>query len=121
MNMHTWALPTGFLMSVTSKPSLLEEGTHNAIGRETWRLLPRPLASLLRSETLYCQPWGARPRMGVRGEAQQQQGRVRGRLLVLLEERGCHLEGHPALLGLRWGAGSCPLTPQQQRGHELSG
>lgn len=27
-------------MSMTSKPSLLEEGTHNAIGRETWRLLP---------------------------------------------------------------------------------
>lgn len=26
--------------------------------------------------------------MGVRGEAQQQQGRVRGRLLVLLEEGG---------------------------------
>lgn len=85
MNMHTRALPTGFLMSVTSKPSLLEEGTHNAIGRETWRLLPRPLASPLRSETLYCQPWGALPCMGVRGEVQQQQGWVKGHLLVLLD------------------------------------
>lgn len=116
MNMHTWALPTGFLMSVTSKPSLLEEGTHNAIGRETWRLLPRPLASLLRSETLYCQPWGARPRMGVRGEAQQQQGRVRGRLLVLLEEGGVSPGGASSAAGAQVGSGELPFDPPAAAG-----
>lgn len=119
---HT-ALPTGFLMSVTSKPSLLEEGTHNAIGRETWRLLPPGRwHRCCRQSPSIVSPGGPGRAWGCGERPTGSRAGFRGCLLALLERGGeCHLEGHPALLGLGWGAGSCPLTPREQGGHEFSG